>query len=69
MCGQGNVWVWSESNYGVASFDEVVHQLTRDKWEVLLELLWCDISLVSDLLIDVLLGDCSRGGWWVGHCD
>jgi hypothetical protein len=45
------IWVCYEFGYGVAAFDEFVGQLTWDKQEVLLELLWCDISSMSDLLI------------------
>ena len=69
MYGQGNVWVWCESGYGVIALDEFVGRLTWDKWEVLLELLWCDISFMSDMLISVFIGGCGWGGWWVGHCD
>ena len=39
MCGPGNVWVWCESSYGVAAFEEFMGQLTWDKWEILLEML------------------------------
>jgi hypothetical protein len=69
MCGQGDVWVWCESSYEVVAFDEFVSQLTRDRWEVLMELLWCDISTVSDLLINVFIDGYGWGGWWVGHYD
>ena len=73
FCRQGNVWVWCESNYGVAAFYEFTGQLTWDKWEVLLDLLWCDTPFVSDLLVmyfsNVFISNCGWGGWWVGHCD
>ena len=58
MCGHDNVWFWCESGYRVATFDEFIGQLTWDKWGVLLELLWCDISSMSDLLINVFIGGC-----------
>ena len=58
----GQVWVWCETSYEVASFDEVMNQLTRYKWEFLLEW-WCDVFLVSDILINRFIGDCGRGGW------
>ena len=51
MCGQDNVWVCYESGYGVAAFVKFVGQLTWDKWKFFWELLWCDISSMSVLLI------------------
>ena len=74
VCGGGcvgkvSVWVWCKSNYDATAFDEFVGQLAWDKWEVLLELLCCDISSVSDLLVNVFIGSYSWGGWLVGHCD
>ena len=55
MRGHGNGWVWYESGYGVVVFGEFVGQLTWDNWEVMLALLWFDISFVSGLLINVYI--------------
>lgn len=31
MCGHGNVWIWCEYSYGVATVDEFVDHPSKDK--------------------------------------
>lgn len=56
-------WVWCESNYGVATFDELMDQLVWNKWESLLELLLCDVFFMDNLLINIFISGCGWGGW------